>query len=177
MKRFFLMLIGTLLCCTPAFGEGDFDFRGARWGDSMLQVKQAEKENFLNITMQKDDELIYKLTFFDKDSTVDFKFENDKLVSGLVAIPIEDGKDANDIFHILKEHLAKKYGKDESTDSSKALFFTKRSTICLYKEGPFSPPCVSVEYEEKTYSFAKSAQILQNRFKEQEKMKSDLEKV
>lgn len=79
-------------------------------------------------------------------------------------------------FHILKEHLAKKYGKDESTDSSKALFFTKRSTICLYKEGPFSPPCVLVEYEEKTYSFAKSAQILQNRFKEQEKMKSDLEK-
>ena len=68
MKRFFLMLIGTLLCCTPAFGEDDFDFRESRWGDSMLQVNQAEKENFLNITTQKDDELIYKLTFFGKDS-------------------------------------------------------------------------------------------------------------
>ena len=29
MKRFFLALLGLVLCCVPAFAEGDFDFRNA----------------------------------------------------------------------------------------------------------------------------------------------------
>ena len=90
----------------------NYDFRKAKWGMSMAQVKASESLSIKNKDKDKD-VLIYKTKILNNNVALVYSFINDKLVSGHYVVE-EKHSNKNDYiadYKDFKKILTKKYGK------------------------------------------------------------------
>jgi len=111
MKTSYFSLIASLLLCVNVSVSAQADeFRKSNWGDSLSQVKQAEKASLVK---EEDNGLMYKAAVANLDAVIFYGFLDGKLVSGgYQFIEVHSNKNAYiDDFEKLKGLLTKKYGQ------------------------------------------------------------------
>lgn len=110
MKKYFLLFIAILVFVSVQVVAADeYDFRKARWGMSQEEVIRSESGKPVGRTSEV---LKYKSSLDNKDCSIFYKFQNNRLMTGLYAFDIWHTNQNNYILDYgrLKELLIKKYG-------------------------------------------------------------------
>ena len=139
MKRFFLALLGLVLCCTPAFAEGDFDFRKVKWGMLFSEVPRNETATLKDRQYGAlESQMVYEEYFFEKKCALIYFFNKNKLFKAAYVFSDLTERDANDIFNTLAKHFSEKYERHGSLYKNKNTVMTldkdASTVVAVYKE-------------------------------------------
>jgi hypothetical protein len=97
------------------FGE-EYDFREARWGMSVKEVRESEDATLLNKQGgKKEYSLVYSDTLAGLKARIEYGFSQYKLRSARYRFVIERGADALQRYRSFKDLLSEKYGQPESS--------------------------------------------------------------
>jgi hypothetical protein len=117
-RKIILFLIITFP--TTVFAEdftngGNFDFRKAKWGMTLAEVKKSEE---ISVHDSSDKMLLYHTVLNQKDAEIEYLFSNGKLTQATYTINegYYDPADTYDDFVMFEEVLKNKYGKPASVE-------------------------------------------------------------
>lgn len=115
MKKMFASLLAVVFLVAfscSAFAGGDV--RNCKWGDTVEQVKKAEKKQKSQLMTSKDEKLDYVTSIFGCDCVVSYLFDNNKLVRVSYFFMSEYESQRKRIMSNIEKQIASSYEKDQN---------------------------------------------------------------
>lgn len=181
MKKWILILPIMLICCFGsalfARAEEDFDFRKARWGMTIEEIKKTETAYFEGIV---DESLYYTEKLLDKKCTIGYFFKEGKLVYGCLCFFDMEDEDSKLMFNTISRQLSKKYIKEKNYFSYLNNFYEMYSNdrshiVLMSSKSEKGGRDIGVRYTEKSLYQDICNKIKKERMDDEKRRKKDLE--